>query len=404
MTGSSIPDVTDAPSQGTPLWAAVAACLPGPLDRDELHDILLPSKHSLLVDRRRAALVLGRARAVALMFSVFTLVWIVIDWFVFPWPIWASLAAGRVFISGAFLATALLLPLSGGLRVAYRAIAYLMILPSLFYLYSLAVIDLESASGLKAMLAAGYAFVPFVVVSGLAIFPLTALEGALFAAAPILSVVAAAALRLEVMAWASYLAVIWLLLILAVVATIAGMGQMHFMAGLVRQSAHDVLTNAFSRRYGEELLAMHFSQAKRSGAPLSLMFLDIDNFKSINDTFGHEAGDDVLRDMAQTLREKLRQSDIVVRWGGEEFVVVMPQTDSAGAATLAGRLLDGGLGTRPDGAPLTASMGIAEHAAEADDSIADMVEAADRRMYVAKRSGKNRVVADDAEAGQTDSI
>jgi diguanylate cyclase (GGDEF)-like protein len=372
--------------------------MPGGLGRDQLHDILLPSNHSLLVDRRRAALVLGRARAVALMFSVFTLVWVFIDWLVFAWPIWGELAAGRVLVSGAFLAAALLLPLSGDLRSAYRAIGYLMVLPSLFYLYSLAVIDMESASGLEAMLAAGYAFVPFVVVSGLAIFPLTALEGALFAAPPILSVVAAAALRIEVMAWANYLAVIWLLVILAAVATVAGMGQMHFMAGLVHQSAHDVLTNAFSRRYGEELLSMHFSQAKRGGAPLSLMFLDIDNFKGINDNFGHEAGDAVLRDMAQTLRQKLRESDIVVRWGGEEFVVIMPQTDSAGAATLAGRLLDGGLGTRPDGAPLTASMGIAEHAIDTEDSVGDMVDAADRRMYAAKRSGKNRVVATNAEA------
>ncbi len=397
MTESPIPDAARAPSQKSALWATLAACMLGTLGRDELHDILLPSKHSLLVDRRRAALVLGRARAVAMMFSIFTLVWIGIDWLVFAWPVWGELAAGRVFVSGAFLATALLLPLSGDLRAAYRAIAYLMFLPSLFYLYSLAVIDMESASGVQAMLAAGYAFVPFVVVSGLAIFPLTALEGALFAAPPILSVVAAAALQLEVIAWANYLAVIWLLLILAAVATIAGMGQMHFMAGLVRQSAHDVLTNAFSRRYGEELLSMHFSQAKRSGEPLSLMFLDIDNFKSINDTFGHEAGDAVLRDMVQTLRGKLRESDIVVRWGGEEFVVVMPQTDSAGAANIAERLLDGGLGMRPDAAPLTASMGIAEHAIDAEDSIGDLVDAADRRMYVAKRSGKNRVVLDESD-------
>jgi len=98
------------------------------LGRDQLHDILLPSKHSLLVDRRRASLVLGRARAVALMFSVFTLAWIGIDWLIFVWPVWASLAVGRLFISAAFLATALLLPLSGDLRAAYRAIAY----PELF--------------------------------------------------------------------------------------------------------------------------------------------------------------------------------------------------------------------------------------------------------------------------------
>lgn len=397
MTESLDTEVAETPPSKSPLWATLAACLPGALGRDQLHDILLPSKHSLLVDRRRASLVLGRARAVALMFSVFTLAWIGIDWLIFVWPVWASLAVGRLFISAAFLATALLLPLSGDLRAAYRAIAYLMVLPSLFYLYSLAVIDIESASDLEAMLAAGYAFVPFVVVSGLAIFPLTALEGALFAAPPILSVVVAAALQLEVIAWANYLAVLWLLLILAAVATIAGMGQMHFMSGLVHQSAHDVLTNAFSRRYGEELLSMHFSQAKRSGAPLSLMFLDIDNFKGINDNYGHEAGDAVLRDMAQTLRQKLRESDVVVRWGGEEFVVIMPQTDSADAVTLAGRLLDGGLGTRPDGMPLTASMGVAEHAVDAEDSIGDMVDAADRRMYAAKRSGKNRVVATNAE-------
>ena len=88
MTESPIPDAARAPSQKSALWATLAACMLGTLGRDELHDILLPSKHSLLVDRRRAALVLGRARAVAMMFSIFTLVWIGIDWLVFAWPVY----------------------------------------------------------------------------------------------------------------------------------------------------------------------------------------------------------------------------------------------------------------------------------------------------------------------------
>ena len=122
------------------------------------------------------------------------------------------------------------------------------------------------------------------------------------------------------------------------------MSQLHFMMQLVEQSSHDLLTRAYTRRVGEELVAVQFNASERADTQLAMCFIDLDNFKQINDDFGHEEGDDTLRAAAATLRQVLRRSDILVRWGGEEFLVVMPSTSAEGAIKAFRRILDSGLG------------------------------------------------------------
>ncbi|WP_300154602.1 GGDEF domain-containing protein [Solidesulfovibrio sp.] len=152
----------------------------------------------------------------------------------------------------------------------------------------------------------------------------------------------------------------------------------------------DPLTRALNRRKLAEVLAEEASRASRYGAPLSAVLLDIDHFKAINDTHGHDAGDAVLVELAARLRSRLRKVDRLARFGGEEFVVVAPGIDLEQAAELAERLRLAVAGEDFAAAGrVTASFGVARHlSGEAPEA---MLSRADKALYRAKSGGRNRV-------------
>jgi diguanylate cyclase (GGDEF)-like protein len=161
-----------------------------------------------------------------------------------------------------------------------------------------------------------------------------------------------------------------------------------------RQALVDGLTGVSNRRHCEEALTSEISRADRLGTTLTLVLADLDDFKAINDQHGHAAGDDVLREFAEVLRATLRDSDIAGRWGGEEFLLLLPGADAVGGAQLADRVR-ASLAERSflgnDGAvvSVTCSFGVAQHQAGGDER--ELFAAADRALYRAKREGKNRV-------------
>jgi two-component system cell cycle response regulator len=163
----------------------------------------------------------------------------------------------------------------------------------------------------------------------------------------------------------------------------------------------DPLTGLFNRRYMERHLGTLVEKSAGRGKSLSVLILDIDFFKSINDRFGHDAGDDVLREFADRMRTCVRGIDLACRYGGEEFVVVMPDTDLSVATMVAERIR-----RRIAGEPfpihrgeraieVTISIGIAARTSPHDDATA-ILKRADEALYRAKRDGRNRVVADAA--------
>jgi two-component system, cell cycle response regulator len=162
----------------------------------------------------------------------------------------------------------------------------------------------------------------------------------------------------------------------------------------------DALTGLYNRRYMETHVGTLVDQANARGKPLSVLVLDIDYFKSINDTHGHDAGDDVLQDFAFRIRKSIRGIDLACRYGGEEFVVVMPETDMA-VATMVAERLRRRIASEPfpiqKGArtiEVTISIGIA--ALGQGDTAAAVIKRADQALYRAKRDGRNRVVPDAA--------
>jgi diguanylate cyclase (GGDEF)-like protein len=363
---------------GTPLWSG---------------GFLTHRQHSAAETLVRLDLIARRTRQIAAAFAVLTLGWIMVDALTVPWPFWGQLALGRLVTSIAFAALAVARPDKNNIVAAYGTIGTLVAIPLVFYLFALGVLDNIEGNGESLLAITAYYYLPFIVIAGLAIFPLTALEGAILALPAVVVMTSAIVIWPELLGAQSALATLWRLLLTAGVSVVAAMSQLGFLLALSKQMTRDSLTGLLVRKVGTELLAHHFARAARHHLPLSLLFIDLDKFKRVNDEFGHKAGDEVLRSVATQLRQVLRQDDIAIRWGGEEFLVALVATDAKRAENVVRRFAAQGVGLRPDGDPLTASIGVAERQA---DGIADMqalVELADQRMYSAKESGGNRYLA-----------
>ena len=165
-----------------------------------------------------------------------------------------------------------------------------------------------------------------------------------------------------------------------------------------QQAITDDLTGLANRRRFRESLGLEVSRAERFGGSLALVLADLDDFKRVNDLYGHQVGDDVLRRFADLMRESVREFDLAVRYGGEEFAVLVPETDPEGGAHLAERLAEALRGTRftsriGESFSVTASFGVA--AFPEAGSAEQLMLAADRALYRAKKEGKNRVIRAD---------
>jgi len=162
-------------------------------------------------------------------------------------------------------------------------------------------------------------------------------------------------------------------------------------AQLARLVTQDSLTHVLNARAFADRLGQELDRNRRYPRPLALMYMDLDNFKVINDTHGHQTGDAVLRLVADAMRSSVRQADVVGRLGGDEFAVLMPETDAPLADAAAKRLVVG-LRTVFKGTPtVTASIGVVS-CTVTDASTDDLLRRADQAMYDAKKSGKDRVV------------
>ena len=165
---------------------------------------------------------------------------------------------------------------------------------------------------------------------------------------------------------------------------------------LIELVGTDPLTGCLNRRALEMRLRREWRAAKRRGSPLAVLAVDLDNFKPINDTWGHPAGDTVLKELADVMRQTVRDTDVIARVGGDEFVLLLPDTGWQGAITLAERLRRGVDEETFAGTleiPLTVSIGIALARGTDDVRANDLLEEADRSLYRAKSGGRNRIGA-----------
>lgn len=166
---------------------------------------------------------------------------------------------------------------------------------------------------------------------------------------------------------------------------------------IYRLSTVDGLTQIFNKRYFLDTLDRELSRARRYDRPLALVMFDIDHFKACNDTYGHRAGDYVLREIANLVRDRARKVDVVARYGGEEFAIILPEIDLEGAKVMAEKVRQM-IETQRfvfEGRhiPVTISVGVAELLPDLANSD-DLIKTADARLYRAKEGGRNQVVAE----------
>lgn len=165
----------------------------------------------------------------------------------------------------------------------------------------------------------------------------------------------------------------------------------------------DALTGLFNRQIFSELFRREIARVRRHGEPLSLLILDIDHFKRINDTFGHLCGDGVLKLLSQELTAAVRTSDLLCRWGGEEFAVLLPHTGAEGAV-IAAEKIRSKVETCSFEGPKRVTVSIGAATWSRDEEMHGLFGRADRALYEAKRSGRNRVCYLQSEAGEIDEV
>jgi diguanylate cyclase (GGDEF)-like protein len=157
-------------------------------------------------------------------------------------------------------------------------------------------------------------------------------------------------------------------------------------------SVKDPMTSLYNYRFFEMQLQVEMDRVKRSGRPCCLMMIDLDRFKPVNDRFGHQAGNEVLQTVARILIKEVRKVDIVTRYGGDEFAVILPDTSASRASMLAERIRLALLSDpQVGGYGVSASFGLASNSFGGMDGFAELVEHADQAMYQAKREGGNQV-------------
>ena len=349
-----------------------------------LHPAWTDARQPRIFVLRRAAAIVSLVRRFTIVFAALTVAWIPIDIAALPGE-WQVLAAMRLAAAGAFALLGARSRLEHPTRREAQArLAALFLVPAAFYLGAHAHLSRLEMNGVSESVAATYEFLPFIVAAGVAAFPLSIAESAS---------IAALAFGIQAYAAAGEPAVAWRLFLVASIAIFASGNQMRLFAALVTEATRDPLTGCLRREAGLDLLAAQLRLAERRGEPFAVLFADLDRFKSVNDRFGHEEGDRVLATAAESLRAALRGSDVLLRWGGEEFVALLPAATLTDAVKLVERLREKGAGNAPDGAPVTLSVGVAEYRADEARTGAELVEVADRRMYMAKAAGRNRFVA-----------
>lgn len=166
---------------------------------------------------------------------------------------------------------------------------------------------------------------------------------------------------------------------------------------LVKMATHDQLTGLYNRHYLSDVLSKKVSEAKRHSNPLSVIIVDIDHFKSVNDTFGHLMGDIILKAVAKVMKESARKEDVAARFGGEEFIIVLDSCMAHDALIKAENLRSKIQALSPEGIAVTASFGVAQ-LDENTQRYEDLLKHADTALYRAKEEGRNRVILYESKA------
>ena len=355
-----------------------------------------PKDHTPALNLTWSVLIIGRVQQIAVLFGLLTLSWIVIDAAFLPRMIWEKLALCRVIASSAFVLLAVSCSQHSRSQLVYCRLFLLFAIPIQFLLVANLILDFRYTDVNASIMSTIYAYSLFIVATGISFFPLTITESVLLLGLPMI-------LSMSFLLWAlpnmlittSGFSMIWVLLLILCTSVLAAASQLGFVLKLFDDTAYDSITGLFRRNVGATILDQQFQAGVRQNAAFAILFIDLDHFKKINDQFGHDVGDKVLKNVADHLKKTMRRQDIAIRWGGEEFLIALPNTDATQAKGFLQRLANEGFGLCPDGRRVMASIGVAECRHDTTNELDTLINLADKRVYMAKQAGRNCYVIQD---------
>ncbi len=359
--------------------------------RTSLQDLISGHNHSRDFDGSRAEYIYLRVRLLAFVFAVLAPLWIPVDLVLLSGTSFQEMLILRLSFSAGLAGLGLWTTLPHNLRLARLRVGLFIAIPGLFYIGSRAVLggDVPDAGILM-----GYSFLPYLIVSLLAIFPFTVLEGVAFAGA-IGLVVVGTELYFGSLISVRAFGEIWLLGLLAGIAMWAELAQLHMLLQLYREATRDALTGLVNRAILTKWLDLEIKRSEERGRPLSLLLLDLDLFKRINDTYGHMAGDLVLQVFARLLIRELPGENLIGRYGGEEFLAILPGKGEQHALELANRIRAACHKTRvrgPDDQSIGFTVSIGVAALRPGENAEALIQRVDKGLYRAKEAGRDLAV------------
>lgn len=353
-------------------------------------DLVSNEMHSRDFNGSRAEFIFMRVRLLAFVFALLSILWIPIDIYIIPTESLGAILSLRIAYSGLFVILGMLTSNAQKLVFAKLRLTVFVLIPCIFYVCSRFV--LNSDAGIEGILV-GYSFLPYLTVVLLAIFPLTLLEGLSNA-----SLVGITFFFSEIYfnnsLTISSLGSIWLLTLLAGISIWAQLAQLQMLLRLYREASRDPLTGLVNRRVLNKWLDLEITRSRELDRPLSILLFDLDFFKKVNDTYGHLTGDKVLQTFSRLLKRDLASYNLIGRYGGEEFIAVLPGKDKPAAIKIADRIRENCHAVETRGSEncivnFTVSIGVAE--LQDTDTVETLIHHVDKGLYSAKMKGRDTV-------------
>ncbi|MEK7435292.1 MAG: GGDEF domain-containing protein [Pseudomonadota bacterium] len=349
-------------------------------------DLLSARRHAPYLTRHRLAAIDARTRVVAIAFALATLLWIALDVATLRADLWRFLLAARIFAILVLLRLAIVPERETGRLRALTMLGIVLAMPLMIYGISQYLFAGLSHHGAAAINVNLYRALPLLALAGLSIFPLVAGEGIFFALV-IAAVVGGIQSGLVGVNTIELLSLLWVFGLVMSVYLIGCAIQLNHMMALAHRASHDALTGALIRQSGVEVLDLHFRLACAQDAPLSVLLLGAGDFKPADGKSGNAARDQALKAIVAKLHALLRQADVVIRWDGEQFVVILANTPLRGARLVVERVMRELLGVRTGAAPFTPFMGLAERQTDGAEDWWQLIALSGNRMQLAKKSG-----------------
>jgi len=360
-------------------------------------DILSKRYHSQDFKETRADYIAGRLKLMSLAFAILVPASALIDLVLLPVEVFNSILVARFSLGVSLIAVALIAHFKKSSAVIEWLLPLSFLLPSLFYLFSMLILK-DAAVQVNI----GFSFIPFLCAAMMGLYPMTIVTCLI-----VTSTIFVPTLALEIIQGTLFtigaLNLFWAFFMFVGVSWWVQTGQLLMLMKLYRESTQDPLTGLINRR-----VLMKFLEAEKESCDgnetvaseqtrnFCVLMCDLDRFKRINDTYGHLSGDMVLKAAAKVLKSELRSDDIVARFGGEEFVAVLPNLSIADAVIVAERVREACSNLNiavesGDVLTVTTSIGVAQY--QHGESLPAMLERVDELLYVAKKEGRNKVIS-----------